>query len=268
MTSELIRVAVSGACGRMGSEVVRAVSFSDGMEVAAAVDINNIGKDIGELVLGKESGIKIEADLKNAVQNNNIDIVVDFTDPNSVFNNAKLILEAGARPVIGTTGLSETQISELKELSKRKNIGGLIAPNFTTGAVLMMMFAKMASKYFDNAEIIEFHHNQKKDAPSGTAVKTAQMMAAEKEEFGLDNVAETEFIKGARGGNGPADIKIHSVRLPGYVASQEILFGSVGQVLKIRHDSIDRKCYMPGVLMAIRYVADNNDFVYGLENIL
>ncbi|MFA6990019.1 MAG: 4-hydroxy-tetrahydrodipicolinate reductase [Candidatus Gastranaerophilaceae bacterium] len=268
MTSKLIKVAISGACGRMGSEVARAVVTTDGREMVAAIDINNVGKDIGEVVLGKELGIKIESDLKTAIKDDAIDVVVDFTDPNSVFNNAKLILEAGARPVIGTTGLTETQISELKELSKRKNIGGLIAPNFTTGAVLMMMFAKMAAKYFDNAEIIEFHHNQKKDAPSGTAVKTAQMMAEAKEKFGLDNIPETEFIKGARGGNGPSDIKIHSVRLPGYVASQEILFGSVGQILKIRHDSIDRKCYMPGVLMAIRYVTDNNEFIYGLENIL
>ena len=268
MALKLIKVAVSGACGKMGSEVVRAVLTTDGMEIAAAIDINNTGKDIGELVLGKEFGVKIESDLQAAIQNNNIDVVVDFTDPNSVFNNAKLILEAGARPVIGTTGLTEAQINELKELSKEKNIGGLIAPNFTTGAVLMMMFAKMASKYFDNAEIIEFHHNQKKDAPSGTAVKTAQMMAEEKEKFGLDNVPETEFIKGSRGGNGPADIKIHSVRMPGYVASQAVLLGSVGQVLKIRHDSIDRKCYMPGVVLAIKYVFDNNQFIYGLENIL
>lgn len=268
MSSKLIKVAISGACGRMGSEVVRAVNEAEGMEVAAIIDINNVGKDIGEIVLGKEIGVKIESDLKAAITNKNIDVVVDFTDPHSVFTNAKLILEAGVRPVIGTTGLTEEQISELKELSKQRGIGGLIAPNFTIGAVLMMMFAKTASKYFDNAEIIEFHHNQKKDAPSGTALKTAQLMAEEKKQFGQDNIAETEFIEGSRGGNGPSDIKIHSVRLPGYIASQEVLLGSTGQILKLRHDSIDRKCYMPGVVLGVRHVMGDNEFIYGLENIL
>ena len=268
MDSGLIKVAISGACGRMGSEVARAIDAAEGMKVAAAIDINNIGEDIGKIALGKEIGIKIESDIKTTLKNNDIDVVVDFTDPHSVFSNAKLILEAGVRPVIGTTGLSEVQINELKELSKQKGVSGLIAPNFTIGAVLMMMFARTAAKYFDNAEIIEFHHNQKKDAPSGTAVKTAQMMAEAKKQFGQDNVPETEFIKGSRGGNGPSDIKIHSVRLPGYIASQEVLLGSVGQILKIRHDSIDRKCYMPGVVLGVRHVMNSSEFIYGLENIL
>ena len=132
----------------------------------------------------------------------------------------------------------------------------------------MMMFAKMASKYFDNAEIIEYHHNQKKDAPSGTAVKTAQLMATVNSDLAKNNAAETETIKGARGGIAPSNIHIHSIRMPGYMASQEVLFGSQGQILSIRHDSVDRKCYMPGVLMAVRYVMDNKEFIYGLDNIL
>ena len=132
----------------------------------------------------------------------------------------------------------------------------------------MMMFAEQAAKYFENAEIIELHHNQKKDAPSGTAVKTALMMSKARESFTVGNCAEVETIQGSRGGNSYSDIRIHSVRMPGYMASQEVLFGSNGQVLKIRHDSTDRKCYMPGVLLATKHVAQNNDFVYGLENIL
>jgi len=132
----------------------------------------------------------------------------------------------------------------------------------------MMQFAKMASKYFDNAEIIEYHHNQKKDAPSGTAIKTAQLMQEEKEDFTKNNCVEKETIEGSRGGTSYSNIHIHSVRMPGYMASQEVIFGSSGQTLKIRHDSVDRDCYMSGVILAIKYVATHNDFIYGLEHIL
>ena len=132
----------------------------------------------------------------------------------------------------------------------------------------MMMFARQAAKYFDNAEIVELHHNQKKDAPSGTAVKTAQMMAEVKADFAKNNCDETETIEGARGGTSYADIHIHSVRMPGYIASQEVIFGSSGQILKVRHDSMDRKCYMDGVLLAVRHTYKENDFVYGLDNIM
>ena len=132
----------------------------------------------------------------------------------------------------------------------------------------MMMFSQMAAKYFDNAEIIELHHNQKKDAPSGTAIKTALMMSQAKESFKKGNCEETETIEGSRGCTSYSDIQIHSVRMPGYIASQEVIFGSSGQIFKIRHDSMDRKCYMGGVLLAVKHVAEKKDFVYGLENIL
>lgn len=132
----------------------------------------------------------------------------------------------------------------------------------------MMMFAQMAAKYFDNAEIIEYHHNQKKDAPSGTAIKTALMMSEAKDSFKGGNCPEKETIEGSRGGTSYSDIQIHSIRMPGFMASQEVLFGSFGQTLSIRHDSTDRKCYMPGVVMAVKHVFDKNDFVYGLENIM
>ncbi len=132
----------------------------------------------------------------------------------------------------------------------------------------MMMFSKMAAKYFDNAEIIELHHNQKKDAPSGTAIKTALMMSEAKKSFQTGNCPETETIEGSRGGTSYSDIQIHSVRMPGYIASQEVIFGSSGQIFKIRHDSMDRKCYMDGVLLAIKHVIEKNDFIYGLDNIM
>ena len=248
----MIKVAVCGALGKMVKEVVQAVTDCADMELAAQIDI---------------AGAEFKT-IEEAHKSCQIDILVDFTQPKSIFENAKYCLNNGIKIVIGTTGLTDAQIMELKTLSKEKSTGCLIAPNFSTGAVLMMMFARQASKYFDNAEIIELHHNQKKDAPSGTAIKTAAMMAEVKEDFTNGNCPETETIKGARGGNSYSNIHIHSVRMPGYIASQEVIFGSSGQIMTIRHDSMDRKCYMQGVLLAVKHVYENNDFVYGLDNIL
>jgi len=247
-----IKIAVCGSNGKMGKEVVQAVLADTELELTAQIDLNN-------------------AEFKTIEQAKNIkdiDVLIDFTQPKSIFENAKYCLNNGIKPVIGTTGLSDNQIEELKNLSNEKNLACLIAPNFSTGAVLMMMFAQKAAKYFDNAEIIEFHHNQKKDAPSGTAIKTALMMSQEKDNFKMGNCDETETIKGSRGGTSYNDIQIHSVRMPGFMASQEVIFGSSGQTLKIRHDSTDRKCYMNGVIMAVKYAAKHNEFIYGLENIL
>ena len=249
----MIKVAVCGALGKMGKEVVNAVTECPETELVAQIDI------------ASDDMFKSIEDAKKSCE---IDVVIDFTQPKSIFENAKYCLTNGIKIVIGTTGLTDEQIAELENLSKENNAGCFIAPNFSTGAVLMMMFAEQAAKYFENAEIIELHHNQKKDAPSGTAVKTALMMSKARESFTTGNCAEVETIEGSRGGNSYSDIHIHSVRMPGYMASQEVLFGSNGQVLKIRHDSTDRKCYMPGVILATKHVAEHNNFVYGLENIL
>ena len=248
----MINIAVCGANGKMGQEVIRAVKEADDMTLVAKIDINN-----GEF-----------ATIKDAKDSVNIDILIDFTQPRSIYENALYCLHNGISIVIGTTGLSDTQIEELKKLSEEKKVGCFIAPNFSTGAVLMMKFAQTAAKYFNNAEIIELHHNQKKDAPSGTAVKTAALMAEVNENFTTGNCPETETIEGARGANSYNNIHIHSVRMPGFMASQEVIFGSNGQTLRIRHDSTDRECYMPGVLLATRYVNEHKDFVYGLDNIL
>ena len=248
----MIKVAVCGAYGKMGREVCEAVENDSTMELVAKIDIQG------------EAFRTIE-EAKKAVD---IDVLVDFTQPKSIFENAKYCLYNSIKTVIGTTGLKDSEIEELKQLSKKNNTGCLIAPNFSTGAVLMMMFSKMAAKYFDNAEIIELHHNQKKDAPSGTAIKTALMMSEAKETFKKGNCPETETIEGSRGGTSYSDIQIHSVRMPGYIASQEVIFGSSGQIFKIRHDSMDRKCYMGGVLLAVNHVVEKNDFIYGLENIM
>lgn len=249
----MIKVAVCGALGKMGQEVVQAVTECPETELVAKIDI---------------ASTEMYHHIEDAARVTDIDVLVDFTQPKSIFENAKYCLNNGIKIVIGTTGLIDEQIEELKKLSQEKNTGCLIAPNFSTGAVLMMMFAKQAAKYFDNAEIIELHHNQKKDAPSGTAIKTAAMMAEVKEDFAKNNCPETETIEGARGGTSYSNIHIHSVRMPGYIASQEVIFGSSGQIMTIRHDSMDRKCYMQGVLLAVKHIAKNNDFVYGLDNIM
>ena len=248
----MIKVAVCGSNGKMGQEVVKAVNATDDMELVARIDIAN-----GEFD-------SIEAAQKDL----EIDVLIDFTQPASIYNNARFCLNNNINVVIGTTGLNDEQIKELQALSELKKVGCFIAPNFSTGAVLMMKFAQMASKYFSNAEIIELHHNQKKDAPSGTAVKTALMMAQENENFSTGNCSEVETIDGARGAESYNNIHIHSVRMPGYIASPEVLFGSNGQILTIRHDSMNRECYMAGVLLATRYTNSNKTFVYGLENIM
>lgn len=249
----MIKIAVCGALGKMGQEVCQAVTDCPETELIAKIDIAS-----DHMYHTIEEAHRVE----------DIDVLIDFTQPKSIYENALYCLNNGIKIVIGTTGLTDEQIAELKRLSEEKNTGCLIAPNFSTGAVLMMMFAQQAAKYFDNAEIIELHHNQKKDAPSGTAIKTALMMSEAKETFKKGNCAETETIKGSRGGTSYSDIQIHSVRMPGYIASQEVIFGSSGQIFKIRHDSMDRKCYMDGILLAVKHVAEKNDFIYGLENIL
>lgn len=248
----MLNVAVCGSNGKMGQEVVKAVNSADDMTLVAKIDIND----------GQFATLK---DAKNSV---NIDVLVDFTQPASIFENALYCLNNDINIVIGTTGLTDEQIGELKELSLKNKTACFIAPNFSTGAVLLMKFAQMAAKYFDNAEIIELHHNQKKDAPSGTAVKTALMMAQANDDFTKGNCPEKETLEGVRGGIAYNNIHIHSVRMPGYIASQEVLFGASGQILSIRHDSMNRECYMDGVLRAIRYCAENRNFIYGLENIL
>src|SRR5574344_2915594 len=249
----MIKVAVCGALGKMGKEVVEAVCNAPEMELIAKIDI-----------AGNDTYKSVEEAKKSVT----FDLLIDFTQPKSIFENAKYCLNNGIKIVIGTTGLKDEEIKELENISKKNNTGCFIAPNFSTGAVLMMRFAQEAAKFFDNAEIIELHHNQKKDAPSGTAIKTALMMSEAKGTFKKGNCKEVETLDGSRGGTSYSDIQIHSVRMPGYMASQEVIFGSSGQVFTIRHDSVDRKCYMPGILMAVKHVFKNNNFTYGLDNIL
>lgn len=266
---ENIRVGVCGAAGRMGKEVVKTVLQEDGMTLVAAVDVNNTGEDAAMISgLQEPCGVNIENDLARALSQHQPQVVVDFTSPGVVFGNAMTVLQHGARSIIGTTGLTADALEQLQATVKQQQTAALIAPNFAIGAVLLMKFAQEASRYFDHAEIIELHHNQKLDAPSGTALRTAQLMQEARNRFGVTNVQDKELLTGSRGGQTDGNIHIHSVRLPGLVAHQEVIFGALGQTLTLRHDSLDRASFMPGVALAIRKLVTHQGFVFGLENLL
>lgn len=263
----MIRVVLAGAAGKMGKEVVKAIHGAGDIQLVGAVSPLHTGTDAGELAGVGPCGVLIESDLAALLAEARPDVMIDFTTPEAVKGNAILALEAGVRPVIGSTGLSPADLDELRALTEAKGLGALVAPNFAIGALLMMEFAARAAKYFDHAEVIELHHNQKLDAPSGTAFKTVEAMAQVQSQFGVTNVPETEKLAGVRGGE-VAGIRVHSVRLPGMLAHQEVLFGGLGQVLTIRHDAMSRECYMPGVLLGVREVMRLKGLTYGLEHVL
>ena len=268
MNEGSIRVAVCGAAGRMGREVVRAIAEAEGMELAAAIDRHDTGADAGTLAGMSALGVAIESELEAALKRTKPDVLVDFTLPEQVMHNVTIALALGIAPVIGTTGLSAEQFRSIDAAAKAKGIGAFFAPNYAIGAVLMMQFAAQAAKYLPDVEIIEMHHEKKLDAPSGTALLTAQKIAAARTEAPKPIPAEAvEKAVGARGGR-VGDIPVHSIRLPGYVAHQEVIFGGLGQTLTIRHDSLDRRSFMPGVVLAVRKVRELDGLVIGLENLL
>ncbi|MEC4805305.1 MAG: 4-hydroxy-tetrahydrodipicolinate reductase [Jaaginema sp. PMC 1079.18] len=274
MANERIPVVVNGALGKMGREVIKAVSQADDMMLIGAVDLNPeyLGQDVGEIVGCGSLEVPILNDLQSilvvATQEKIQGVMVDFTHPDSVYENTRTAIAYGVRPVVGTTGISPSQLRELSEFSEKASTGALIVPNFCIGVILMQKAALQASQYFDHVEIIELHHNQKADAPSGTAIKTAQMLAEMGKTYNQSVVEESEKLPGARGSTGDENIRIHSVRLPGLIAHQEIIFGAPGQIYTLRHDNTDRAAYMPGVLLAIRKVTELKNLVYGLEKIL
>jgi 4-hydroxy-tetrahydrodipicolinate reductase len=244
----MIKVAVLGSRGRMGSEVVKAVTEAKDLELVAELDL---GDSLDTLV---SAGAQV---------------VVDFTTPDSVMANLEFVISKNIHAVIGTTGFDDARIAKIKSLLSTSKSGVLIAPNFAIGAVLMMEFATKAAKYFESAEIIELHHPNKVDAPSGTAARTAELMSAARKEAGLSAGpdATTTSLEGARGAT-VGQIPVHSVRLRGLVAHQEVLLGGIGETLTIRHDSIDRVGFMPGVLLGVRQVVNHPGLTFGLENFM
>lgn len=270
----LIPVVVNGALGKMGREVIKAVSQAEDMMLVGAVDNNPnyVGQDIGEIVGCGALEIPVLNDLQSvlvlATQEKVQGVMVDFTHPDSVYENTRSAIAYGVRPVVGTTGLSDEQLRDLGEFAAKASTGALVIPNFSIGMVLLQQAAIAASQYFDHVEIIELHHDRKADAPSGTAIKTAQMLAEMGKSYNPPQVDSTELMPGARGAIAASNIPIHSVRLPGLIAHQEVIFGASGQLYTLRHDTSDRFCYMPGVLLAIRQVTQLTSLVYGLEKIL
>lgn len=261
-----IKVAVVGAAGKMGIQVLKTIDEQDDMELVAAVDPNREGEDVGALMGTEPMHVKC---LASVAQLADVapDVMIDFTTPAVVKANARQALELGIHCVVGTTGMTQNDLQELDDLALSKEVGIVMAPNFAIGAILLMRFAQEASRYFPDAEIIELHHNQKLDAPSGTAIKTAEAMIDARDGVELTSVASSEKIKGVRGGE-LGGIRIHSVRLPGLVAHEEVIFGGLGQILTLRHDSISRESFMPGVMLAVRKVTELKGLVYGLEHLL
>lgn len=262
-----INVIVVGAKGKMGSEAVKMILDDQELNFVCGVDskLNNV--DVGDVIGIGTIERPFHNNLDEVFNQYDVDVMVDFTTPASVKSNMLKAIQNGVRPVVGTTGLSQEDISELNAQCQQAGIGALIAPNFAIGAILMMTFAKQAAKYMPDVEIIEMHHDQKLDAPSGTAIKTAQMIAEVREEHRQGHPEEKEEIEGARGGFYEG-FPIHSVRLPGLVAHQQVMFGSEGQTLTIRHDSINRTSFMPGVNLGIKKVMTYEGLIYGLEQLL
>ena len=245
----MIKVGVLGARGRMGAEVVKAVTEAADLELVAALDLG---------------------DSLDQFKNNGAQVVVDFTTPDSVMANLEFLIANGINTVVGTTGFDAARISKLEKLiAANSKVGVLIAPNFAIGAVLMMEFATKAAKYFESAEIIELHHPNKADAPSGTASRTAELMSKARQDAGLAAMpdATTTSLDGARGAT-VGDIPVHSVRLRGLIAHQEVLLGGLGETLTLRHDSLDRAGFMPGVLLGVRKIIAHPGLTIGLEKFM
>jgi len=265
--ADRLRVAVSGAAGRMGRAAVRAIGREADLVLVAALGRSNaVGRDAGVVAGTAPLDVAIAADLE-AVLRAGPDVLVDFSPGPAAVDHARAAIPAGVCPVVGGTGITTPQLDELRLLCQRHQRGAVVAPNFAIGAVLMMAFARQAARHFPHAEIIEMHHERKRDAPSGTAMKTALLIAASRGEPPPAAEREEELAAGARGGR-VEGVPVHSVRLPGLVAHQAVVFGGAGQTLTIRHDSINEESFMPGMLLAIRRVRALDGLVYGLEPLL
>ena len=259
----MTRVGVFGAGGRMGATVCQAVAGDRALELVAAVDPHHAGLDLRQ-VTGVDGNVQVMGDATTMLDEK-VDVAVDFTVADAARENARWCAANGVHAVLGTSGFDEDDYAEFRTLFTKSNC--FIAPNFAIGAVLMMRFAELAAPYFDTAEIIELHHDGKVDAPSGTARATADRMAAASGEWAKDPTTD-EVYAGSRGGRGPSGIPIHAVRMRGMFASQEVILGTTGQTVTIRHDTFDRDCYMPGVLLAVKAVGDRPGVTVGLDQLL
>jgi 4-hydroxy-tetrahydrodipicolinate reductase len=263
---EKIKVIVSGGAGKMGRSIVRAVSGSKDLILAGVADLLHNGEDAGTLAGIPPLGIKITSNLDQLLNESGAAVMIDFTTPLTVMENIRAALQHHVSPVVGTTGITADNLVQIEKWVKQFNTGAIIAPNFALGAILMIKAAQLCARYLKAVEIIELHHDEKLDSPSGTAINTAHRIfeATGKRQPQKEIL---EKVPGARGGTVDG-IPIHSVRLPGLIAHQEVIFGDEGQILTLRHDAMDRSCFMPGLLLAVRRAPANKDLIYGMENLL
>ncbi|UOY93452.1 4-hydroxy-tetrahydrodipicolinate reductase [Ectobacillus sp. JY-23] len=264
---QTIRVILAGPRGRMGREAVSLMENTPHFELVGAVDYKHGGTKLRDIEGMPALAVPVYDTLEACLQEIRADVLLDLTNPETGKLHIHTALKHNLRSVIGTTGFTEEEIANLTATAEEKKVGTIIAPNFAVGAVLMMKFARMAAKYFNDVEIIELHHDQKLDAPSGTALKTVDLIRSVRQPKQQGHPSEVEQLPGARGAELDG-IRVHSVRLPGLIAHQEVLFGGDGQMLTIRHDSFNRASFMSGVQVAIETVMGIETLVYGLENII
>ncbi|MBU8907270.1 4-hydroxy-tetrahydrodipicolinate reductase [Desertibacillus haloalkaliphilus] len=267
MNQNKVNIVIAGPRGNMGKEAVFMVENTSEFELIAVVDSKNGGKTVGDLDGLPNHSAPIYEDMAVCFSEHECDVLIDLTTPEVGRKHMEIAFDHGVRPVVGTTGFTDDDIVQLRSTAEEKGLGAIIAPNFAIGAILMMKFSQLAAKYLSDVEIIEQHHDRKLDAPSGTAIKTAQLISEVRESKRQGHPDEKEELAGARGADFDG-MHIHSVRLPGLVAHQEVIFGGIGQTLKIRHDSINRTSFMPGVKLAVETVMKIDTLVYGLENII
>ena len=259
-----ITVAVTGATGKMAKEVMAAVVRDPGLALAGTVSRSASGQSL-EAPWG--GSVPLAPDIAGLLALVKPDVLVDFTNAGYAMPLLRTAIAAGVRPVIGTSGVTDEQVAELAALCRQHGVGGVFAANFALGGVVMMHLAAVAARYFDNAEIIEMHHDQKADAPSGTAIATAQMMAAARGQAFRHPPTHKETLPHGRGAE-LEGIALHSMRITGALAHQEVVFGALGQTLHIRHNAMSRECYMPGVVIAIKAAMERKDLAVGLETVL
>lgn len=264
---ETIKVIVAGPRGKMGSEALKMIDREQHLSLSACIDRKYDGLNVKDIQELPDLDAVIYTDAEACLNDVEADVLIDLTTPDNGYTHTKLALNSGVRPVVGTTGFTQEQLQELTDLAEEKQLGTVIAPNFAIGAVLMMQFSKWAAKHFPDVEIIEKHHDQKLDAPSGTAVKTAELIKEVREPHHQGHRDEKETLKGARGAD-EEGMRIHSMRLPGLVAHQEVVFGGLGETLTIKHDSIHRESFMSGVKLAVEKAVELDTLVYGLEHLL
>ncbi len=258
-----IKVVIHGVMGKMGHQILSSLGHNAEIEIVGAVDVDVTQNYLTE----SDKQIPLSSSLADIIKQTNPQVVIDFTNHEAAMTAMRTTLESNVNMVIGTTGFSADDLGEIDNLAKEKKVGVIAAPNFALGAVLMMNMAQLAAKYFDYAEIIELHHEQKIDAPSGTAVTTARAMVDARGKPFFHVVPKKEVVSNSRGGE-LGGVAIHSVRMPGLFAHQEVVLGSLGQTLTIRHDTGGRECYVPGILMAVKKVVTIKGLIYGLDKLL